>query len=392
MTETTEKTKDEIQETPEKTGEEPLKDEPLAQGPVTDGLSTDEPEQEKKTFPFLTVSICFIVLVAAVVGAVPSLRRKAVAVYNDKIAARFEKKAVADLSDVASVPVDLDNVTVVEEIDIVPEQDDVKELKDRVEQLENARDFENADEIIATTEPPVVDTVAQIKELNEKIDALTARIRELDRQTALFEREKADKEFVAALAARVRDTERKVGASSAEKQKKAALLMALTQLQRAVYEGKSFLTQEQALETLVSPASLLNKKMIPLKAYAETGVMTPAALQEAFPEYARRLVRQSGTDANDCWMKKALTSLKGLVVVRRLDAPVDDTSTTAVLARAEIAVENGEFQTAVSELKNLNNKDVGFVIPWISNAERMILVHNALDEMTAVILSEKPAR
>ena len=387
MTETTEKDANETAEATEETEEiRETKDETPAE--TTEEPVTGEPEKKKGFFSFLTTLLCLVVVIGAIIWAVPSLRERAMTVYRDKIAARFEKQAAADLSDVASVPVDLDNVTVVEEIDIVPQQDDVKDLKDRVEQLENARDFENADEIIATTEPQTVDTAEQIRILNEKINALTARIQEIDR----LAEEKADRAFVSALAARVRNTERKIGRSSAEKEKRAALLMALTQVQRAVYEGKSFLTQEQALEALISPKSILGEKLAALRAYAETGVTTPAALQEAFPESARRLVRRAGTDENDCWVKKALASLKGLVVVRRLDAPVDDASTTAVLARAEIAVENGEFQTALRELKNLNNKDVGVVVPWISNAERMIAVHNALDEMTAVVLSERPAR
>ena len=117
--------------------------------------------------------------------------------------------------------------------------------------------------------------------------------------------------------------------------------------------------------------------------------MRKKALKDAFDDYARETVVRHATSPDDNWIKKSLTSLKSLIVIRRLDVPENPTSTDGILAAAQKFVNENDLQSAVLTLKNLNNNDIAVMMPWISAAERTIIVQKTIDETIAYVLSQK---
>ena len=86
------------------------------------------------------------------------------------------------------------------------------------------------------------------------------------------------------------------------------------------------------------------------------------------------------------WFHRALDKLREQVIVRRIDAPAEDLSTQAVLARAGQAVARGDLMLAVIQLKPLKGIAAEKMMPWISSAEKTLYVRKAVNESLAAAL------
>ena len=340
-----------------------------------------EKKQKKKIRKGRVVFFVFVLALAGVLS-LPDVRE---GIYNE----------YASLTEDAVIPVETETS---EDAENVPEE----EISTRLEQLENARDFENAETVLATVEPQIRDGDAAILELANRYDQLLLRLNLLQERVDAFERAqaqeissirqslpkpglieerllalgakedvlvrqiadngvriekvekgKADASAVLALMERMETTERRIQASAVEKERAAALLLALYQLRETVMSGQPFLTEQQAVIALASSSPKLVETAQRLNTVAAGGVWTKAALEQSFYDYADKAALSVQLSPKTDWFHKALNSLRSLVVIRRIDAAPDDMSVDAVLARAQDAVEKGDIQTAVLQLKNL---------------------------------------
>lgn len=192
--------------------------------------------------------------------------------------------------------------------------------------------------------------------------------------------------------ARLADAEKRIEMSASEKEKSAVTMMALALLQNAALSGQSFQVEQRSLAHLTASSVFMTEKMAILRAYAEKGVWTQQMLQTSFDEYARKTAAaRFKTDADARWWQKSLASLKSLIIIRRTDADKTDTTTGGVLAQAQKLIDANDLQGAVLVLKNLNNSDVSAMMPWISAAERTLIVQKTINEMIAYVLSQKYA-
>lgn len=342
-----------------------------------------EKRQEKKKnsfFRFLGALIVLAVCIGAAVYCVPSLRGKAAALYEEKIApkiASFTLKKNAE-------PV------VVEEITAV------------VEPVADAQEAAAA-EIEAEPMPAVVEEIQEIQEIpapepvkeNEKTQAMLEQALErnavLEMKLARLEAQKADASEVMILAKRLAETEKKANAAAVRKERDAVALLALAQLQQAALAGKPFAVEQRALTRLTQDSSVLAEKIALLTPFADTGVAPYARLQDSFDAYARKVISRDKTAAGDGWLTKSLASLKSLIVIRRTDVSENATDIDGILARAEKSVKDGDLKSAVAVLKNMNNDDISVMMPWIVSAERTLIVQQTVNEAVAILLSDKYA-
>lgn len=107
---------------------------------------------------------------------------------------------------------------------------------------------------------------------------------------------------------------------------------------------------------------------------AESGVPTRAVLTERFQTAAAAASRASAP-GGDLW-DRAIARLKGLISIRRLQ-PGDDVD--GRLARAELALNNGDLAAAVAALDGLPEGPARALAPWRADAEARLAAERALD-------------
>lgn len=376
------------------------------------------------------IALILIVAAATVAFSVPESREKIITTAKEAVA-KLKKPGVYEVMTLPLVndeyPVaDLSSQTAK---DNQPSPVAAQGIDARLEQLENARDFEHAEQIIATADP------AAKLSAEAKYDALEQRLRTLERRldmqekdidhkigevrkaipntgliqdnvrrllaqgethsdllvklterTENVEKNKADASFVLSLDSRMIVAERKLRASNTEKERASALLLAIYQMRDAIARGQKFPVEQQAARALASFSKPLEAKLNQLTPFAEQGVWTQAALEQTFDAFADAAVLAEKSGLKKDWFHRALDKLREQVIVRRIDAPAEDLSTQAVLARAGQAVARGDLMLAVIQLKPLKGIAAEKMMPWISSAEKTLYVRKAVNESLAAAL------
>ena len=376
------------------------------------------------------IALILIVAAATVAFSVPESREKIITTAKEAVAKL--KKPVA--YEVMTLPLVNDEYPVADlssqtAEDNQPSPVAAQGIDARLEQLENARDFEHAEQIIATADP------AAKLSAEAKYDALEQRLRTLERRldmqekdidhkigevrkaipntgliqdnvrrllaqgethsnllvklterTESVEKNKADASFVLSLDSRMLVAERKLRASNTEKERASALLLAIYQMRDAIARGQKFPVEQQAARALASFSKPLEAKLNQLTPFAEQGVWTQAALEQTFDAFADAAVLAEKSGLKKDWFHRALDKLREQVIVRRIDAPAEDLSTQAVLARAGQAVARGDLMLAVIQLKPLKGIAAEKMMPWISSAEKTLYVRKAVNESLAAAL------
>lgn len=376
------------------------------------------------------IALILIVAAATVAFSVPESREKIITTAKEAVAKL--KKPVA--YEVMTLPLVNDEYPVADlssqtAEDNQPSPVAAQGIDARLEQLENARDFEHAEQIIATADP------AAKLSAEAKYDALEQRLRTLERRldmqekdidhkigevrkaipntgliqdnvrrllaqgethsnllvklterTENVEKNKADASFVLSLDSRMIVAERKLRASNTEKERASALLLAIYQMRDAIARGQKFPVEQQAARALASFSKPLEAKLNQLTPFAEQGVWTQAALEQTFDAFADAAVLAEKSGLKKDWFHRALDKLREQVIVRRIDAPAEDLSTQAVLARAGQAVARGDLMLAVIQLKPLKGIAAEKMMPWISSAEKTLYVRKAVNESLAAAL------
>lgn len=363
-------------------------------------------KKKAKSHGFLKC-VVFLIVLTGVVFAVPQVRERILQVYRDKIEPSVSTvteafKGVAEEQGVTE-PAQNTDETVVAGESSGETKEVAAETQEQTPEVVIVEPVNETGDFIAESSQ---ETQYRLAELESKIEILKKQVAQvvlaqaganevskktadLEMQVTRLENEKADTSAVLALVTRVAEAEKRVESSALQKERDAVTMMALVQMQTAAFSGKSFVVEQRALARLTQESPFIAEKMTVLKTYAEKGVWTTQALKDAFDDYARETVVRHATSPDDNWIKKSLTSLKSLIVIRRLDVPENPTSTDGILAAAQKFVDENDLQSAVLTLKNLNNNDIAVMMPWISAAERTIIVQKTIDETIAYVLSQK---
>lgn len=299
---------------------------------------------------------------------------------------------------------------------------DIDEEEREREQIENREAFENAETIVAAAEMPdeqykilsaqILSLTEQVRELQrenaalreirsqlpvieDQLHALTGRTRaltaETDKNSKAVDsmlRNKADASSVLSLSTRLTTAERKLRHSSFERERASSLLMAIYQLRDAVTHGLKFGVEQKVAYALASFDPEIAEKLKPLAALSEDGVWTDEALERMYPVYASDAMKALTENDGDGWFRRSVAQIRRLVVIRRVDAPADDTAPDAVLARAGKAVEKGDHVVALLELKKLRGRAADAMAPWIANAGHALFARKTVNEALACALAQ----
>jgi hypothetical protein len=129
------------------------------------------------------------------------------------------------------------------------------------------------------------------------------------------------------------------------------LSLELSNLKRALDRGQG---QGYAAELAeVQRASAGQLDLAPLERFKETGVATPSELKAQFRPLINQVIDADLEPADGSVIDRLLAGAKSVVRVRRVSHDAEDTSTEAVVARMEAAIDEGRLGDVLAQAKLL---------------------------------------
>jgi len=168
----------------------------------------------------------------------------------------------------------------------------------------------------------------------------------------------------------------------------AALTLALTNLKRAVSEGKPFATELATLESLTS-AKL---PVFQLAAFKDKGVPGLLELQQDFAETARNVIKKHYLGKSDSIIGEVLSRARSAVQVRPAGGTGD--SVEAVLGRIDNDLKAGDLKGVLTESSTLEGPAKEELEPWIVRVQVRANADEAIrktDQELLASLTKPPA-
>ena len=123
----------------------------------------------------------------------------------------------------------------------------------------------------------------------------------------------------------------------------ASLTLALTNLKRAVSDGRPFPAELAAVETLSSTKLPVSQ----LAPYKDTGLTTLAMLQIEFAEASKKTIEAHYASKSSGFMGDMLSRAKSVVQIKPADSNGD--SVEAIVGRMNTAIKGGDLKTALAQ-------------------------------------------
>jgi hypothetical protein len=282
-------------------------------------------------------------------------------------------------------------------------QRQIKELQDRTTMLESAA--RTARPAPANAYPPASQGPEGLNELRSRLDGMVNAGRDLDRAVqALSEKIQALESQAggaglskgdiraevaaqtASLGQRLAYAERELEALTRTQNERqsdsrtAALTLALTNLKRAISDGRPFANELAAAETL-SAAKLPISQLSP---YKDTGVSPLAELQASFADASQKTIEKYyGSKANG-FMGEVLSRAKSAIQIK----PADSTGSTveAILGRMSTALKSSDLKNVLREGAALEDPPLEMQ-SWIAKARVRDTVDDAVRKTDQELLA-----
>jgi len=165
--------------------------------------------------------------------------------------------------------------------------------------------------------------------------------------------------------------------------KSAALAIAFANLRAAVSEGRPFATELDTIGRLSPSATDLGA----LPAYAEKGIPTGPELARSFDAAKdSALAATAPPSSGGSLLDSLIASAESLVKVRRVEATATGDSPSAVLARAEAALDKGDLAPAVKEVGTLQGAPRDAFSGWLDQARARLDADETLKRLEGLLL------
>jgi hypothetical protein len=224
-----------------------------------------------------------------------------------------------------------------------------------------------------------------IQEMQNSISELKAKIAAL----ADAELGTGDSNELSELSARVSKIEKALpelataASRGAADTKSAAVTIAFANLRAAVSEGRPFATELDTIGTLSPSATDLGA----LPAYAEKGIPTVPELARSFDAAKdSALAATAPPSSGGSLLDSLMASAESLVKVRRVDATATGDTPSAVLARAEAALDKGDLATAIKEVGTLQGAPRDAFSGWLDQARARLDADEILKRLESLLL------
>ncbi|KAA0677046.1 carph-isopro domain-containing protein [Roseomonas genomospecies 6] len=162
-----------------------------------------------------------------------------------------------------------------------------------------------------------------------------------------------------------------------------ALVLAAGQLRSALAAGQPFQQELQAVRAVGSDDAQVTQPLDAVAGYAAKGVPTQPQLTDRFTAMASDIVRADNQGEGNDWVEQVTGKIATLVTVRRQGGGVVGDGASAVVARAEAALQAGNLGGAVNELSALKGPAAQVAAPWIADAKARLAANEAGQQLTS---------
>jgi hypothetical protein len=149
-----------------------------------------------------------------------------------------------------------------------------------------------------------------------------------------------------------------------------------------VSEGRPFATELDTISTLSPSATDLGA----LPAYAEKGIPTLPELARSFDAAKDAGLAAVAPPASGSLLDSLMASAESLVKIRRVDAAATGDTPSAVLARAEAALDKGDLAAAVKEVGTLQGATRDAFSGWLDQARARLGADETLKRLESLLL------
>jgi hypothetical protein len=233
-------------------------------------------------------------------------------------------------------------------------------------------------EAARASSPPTADsTLARISALEQRLNATSSTTpANAPADNTLLTTDHRD---IEALTARVTALEQRLSDTRATTASDRAVRLGLAamELRMAVERGLPFAAELDAVSRLVDDPSGL----APLKAVADTGLPTPAALAQTLSKLTPAMLEAAGPPQEGGMLGRLEAGAERLVRIRRIDEATGD-DPAAFIARAIIKATRGDISGALAEIDKLPDKVRAPASGWISTARARLAALDAARQLS----------
>jgi hypothetical protein len=201
---------------------------------------------------------------------------------------------------------------------------------------------------------------------DESVQSLSQKVQALEQKPAPEPEKEAVQAAIASQIAPV--TERLAGIERTQSERAsdartATITIALTNLKRAVTEGKPFATELTAIESLSSEKLPVSQ----LAPYKDTGVPSLSQLQREFADTVRNVIVKHYHGKAESFMDEMLSRARGAIQVKPIGGAGD--TVEALLGRIEKALKAGDLKNALTESASLEGPAKEELQTWLEHAQ-----------------------
>ncbi len=169
----------------------------------------------------------------------------------------------------------------------------------------------------------------------------------------------------------------------------AALTLALTNLKRAIGDGRPFSAELAAVENL----STLKLPVSQLAPYKEGGVLSMAELQRDFAAASQKALQSYYRGKGNSFMGEVFSRAKAAIQIKPADGKGD--TPEAILGRMDNALKAGNLRDALTEAAALDGPAQEEMQSWLGKAQQRATAEEALrktDQELIAAMTKAPAR
>jgi len=191
------------------------------------------------------------------------------------------------------------------------------------------------------------------------------------------------------LAARIAAAEADLNAAEAAREgapgsRETLLLLATLQLRDALQGSGPYAAPLDMLKNLAESDGDLGPLVEPLERHASAGLPTLRDLQAGFPDVARRIAAIEMSQDDEGWTAGVLRRLSETVNLRPVGL-VEGAAPSAVAARAEVKLGDGDLAGALAELDTLEGAAAEAAASWRADAEARQAAEQAVSRLGALV-------
>lgn len=264
---------------------------------------------------------------------------------------------------------------------------------------------------LESTPAPASAAPPDLTEINRRLDDLAASIQALqdtagqgsdqvaqaqartEAQTqTLTNRITALRQDMGTLSARVSDLEQAVTERRAAEADTLSpmTIVALGRLRQAVDQGLGFAPALESVEQLLvargTVPATTGKALETLEQTAASGVPTLSTLHDDFESIAGHIVAAESLPEDADWWDRTVAAVTGTLTIRQT-GDIDGDDAEARVARAEVVLNAGDLDKAITEISGLEGSSARVATDWLNEAKARQAALAAVDTLEATLLN-----